>query len=188
MSRRILLCGAIVRVYIEMELLVIVWTMFVLKTQTGLKCSGRPHYKNWRERMFVSNKREVFCLFTVCKRMGSTLFCRASWQISSYSNQHMHIKQIKPVHNLRSGFKPGRSRRIFKAKKILSTPSFRGEVKPSVPCRRFAACKRSLNLSGSRNLGKNYRTNFSPTVPPFATRISRVVADVQATGGESGNV
>jgi len=29
-----------------------------------------------------------------------------------------------------------------------------GEVKPSVPCRRFAACKRSLNLRGSRNLGK----------------------------------
>ena len=52
------------------------------------------------------------------------------------------------------GFKPGRSRRIFRAKKILSTPSFGGEVKPSVPCRRFAACKRSLNLRGSRNLGK----------------------------------
>jgi hypothetical protein len=27
----------------------------------------------------------------------------------------------------------------------LSTPSFVGEVKPSVPCRRFAVCKRSLN-------------------------------------------
>ena len=39
-------------------------------------------------------------------------------------------------------------------KKILSTPSFGGEIKPSVPCRRFAACKRSLNLCGSRNLGK----------------------------------
>jgi len=52
------------------------------------------------------------------------------------------------------GFKAGRSRRIFRAKKILSTPSFGGEVKPSVPCRRFAACKRSLNLRGSRNLGK----------------------------------
>ena len=51
-------------------------------------------------------------------------------------------------------FKPGRSRRIFRAKKILSTLSFGGEVKPSVPCLRFAACKRSLNLSGSRNLGK----------------------------------
>jgi len=71
------------------------------------------------------------------------------------------------------GFKPGRSCRIFRAKKS----SFGGEVKPSVPCRRFAACKRSLNLSGNRNLGKNYyRTSFSSTVPPFASRISRVVA------------
>ena len=52
------------------------------------------------------------------------------------------------------GFKPGRSRRTFRAKKILSTPSFGGEVKPSVPCRRFAACKRSLTLCGSRNLNK----------------------------------
>ena len=43
------------------------------------------------------------------------------------------------------GFKPGHSRRIFKGEKILSTPSFGWEVKPSVPCRRFAACKRSLN-------------------------------------------
>ena len=39
-------------------------------------------------------------------------------------------------------------------KKILSTPSFGEEVKPSVPCRRFAACKRALNLRGNRNLGK----------------------------------
>ena len=39
-------------------------------------------------------------------------------------------------------------------KRILSKPSFGGEVKPSVPCRRFAACKRYLNLRGSRNLGK----------------------------------
>ena len=43
------------------------------------------------------------------------------------------------------GFKPGRNRRIFKGEKILSTPSFGGEVKPSVPCRRFATCKRSQN-------------------------------------------
>ena len=51
-------------------------------------------------------------------------------------------------------FKPGRSRRIYKAEKILSTPSFGGELKLSVPCRRFAACKRFLNLCRSRNLGK----------------------------------
>jgi hypothetical protein len=32
-------------------------------------------------------------------------------------------------------FTPGRNHWIFRAKKILSTPSFGGEVKPSVPCR-----------------------------------------------------
>ena len=37
-------------------------------------------------------------------------------------------------------------------------------------------------------LGLYIPDNFSPTVPPFAARISRVVADVQASGGESGNV
>jgi hypothetical protein len=31
----------------------------------------------------------------------------------------------------------------FKGDKIRTTPSFEGEVKP-VPCRRFAACKRTL--------------------------------------------
>jgi len=44
---------------------------------------------------------------------------------------------------------------IYKlTEKILSTPPFGGEVKQSVPYRRFATCKRSLNLRGSRNLGK----------------------------------
>ena len=41
------------------------------------------------------------------------------------------------------GFKPGRSRRIFTGVKILSMPSFGGEVKESVPCPSFAACKRT---------------------------------------------
>src|SRR5215510_7734987 len=35
------------------------------------------------------------------------------------------------------GFKPGRNRRIYSGKKILSTPSFGMEVKPCAPCRRF---------------------------------------------------
>jgi hypothetical protein len=37
------------------------------------------------------------------------------------------------------GFKPGRRRWIFKNVKILSMPSFGGEVKESVPCPSFAA-------------------------------------------------
>jgi len=69
------------------------------------------------------------------------------------------------------GFKPSRSRRIFKGVKILSTPSFGGEVKPSVPCRRFAACKRSLELCGSRILDENCRNISRPRrVPPSAAR------------------
>ena len=81
------------------------------------------------------------------------------------------------------GFKPGRSRRNFKGEKILSTPSFGGEVKPSVPCRRFAACKRSLN-GVEVVIRQNYRTTFSPTVPTSAAGISHVVADVEVPGGE----
>jgi hypothetical protein len=69
------------------------------------------------------------------------------------------------------GLKPGRSRQIFKGEKILSTPSFRGEVKPSVPCRRFAACKRSLELRRSRILDEICRNISHPwRVPPSAAR------------------
>ena len=73
-------------------------------------------------------------------------------------------------------FKPGRSRRIFKGEKILSTPSFGGEVKPSVPCRRFAACKRSLN---------GVEVVISAKLPDnILAGISHVVAYVEASGGE----
>jgi hypothetical protein len=41
-------------------------------------------------------------------------------------------------------FIPGRGRWILAVIKIRSTTSFGGEVKPSVPCRRFTACKRTL--------------------------------------------
>jgi hypothetical protein len=64
------------------------------------------------------------------------------------------------------GFKPGRSRRIFKGEKILG-----GEVKSAVPCRRFAACKRSLELRGSRILHEICRNISRPRrVPPSAAR------------------
>ena len=69
------------------------------------------------------------------------------------------------------GFKPGRSLQIFKGEKILNTPSFGGEVKPSVPCRRFSACKRSLELGGSRILDEICRNISRPRrVPPSAAR------------------
>ena len=71
------------------------------------------------------------------------------------------------------GFKPDRSRWIFQGEKILGTPSFGGEVKPSVPCRRFTSCKRSLNVPGSRAFsGKIHRPFLAQVVPPFTTRVS----------------
>ena len=67
------------------------------------------------------------------------------------------------------GFKPGRSLWIFRGKKILSTPSLGREVKPSVPCRRYEACKRSLELRGSRILGEICQNISHPQrVPPSA--------------------
>jgi hypothetical protein len=74
------------------------------------------------------------------------------------------------------GFKPGRSCQDFQGRKILSMLSFGGEVKPSVPCRRFTACKRSLNVVWKSTFRQNYWMIFSLTkVPPFTAWISRVV-------------
>jgi hypothetical protein len=62
------------------------------------------------------------------------------------------------------GFIPGRSHQIFKGKKVLSTPSFGGEVKPLGPCHRNVACKRSLNgvevIISAKITGQHSRPQF----------------------------
>ena len=88
------------------------------------------------------------------------------------------------------GFKSGRSRRIFKGEKILSTPSFRGEVKPSVPCCRFTACKRTLECIVEVGISRqNYRSNYSPTNSStfHCLELSRRVRRGETSGGKSGN-
>jgi hypothetical protein len=49
--------------------------------------------------------------------------------------------------------------------KIRSTTSFAGEVKASVPCRIFTACKRTLVLSTSSARKQNSSGHFSPKSP-----------------------
>jgi hypothetical protein len=50
---------------------------------------------------------------------------------------------------------PAKAVGFFGAEKILSMPPFGGEVRPSVPCRKFVACKRTLHLVwNSPNVGK----------------------------------
>ena len=81
------------------------------------------------------------------------------------------------------GLEPGRSRRIFRAKKILSAPSFGGEVKPSVPCRKFTACKRTQKWRGSRHFRQNSR-HFLAHSSTFSCRGS--LASFQAWGKPGG--
>jgi hypothetical protein len=69
------------------------------------------------------------------------------------------------------GSNPAEAVGFWRANKILSTPSFRGEVKPSVPCHRFAACKRSLELHGRRILDRIcWNISCPRRVPPSAAR------------------
>ena len=64
------------------------------------------------------------------------------------------------------GFKPGRRRRIFQGEKILRTPSFGREVKPFVPCRRFTARIRSLNVTWKSDI---FRQNSSAISRPSSS-------------------
>ena len=64
-------------------------------------------------------------------------------------------------------FKPGRSRRIFQGEKI-NTPSFGREVKAFAPCRRFTACKRSLNVTWKSGIfGQNSSAISLPSSSAF---------------------
>jgi hypothetical protein len=74
------------------------------------------------------------------------------------------------------GFKPSWSCRNFWARKILSMPSFGGEVKPSVPCCSFAACKGSVHLPWKSHLYTKLNWPFPrPYFPPSLTEVCHVV-------------
>ena len=71
------------------------------------------------------------------------------------------------------GFKPGRSRPIFQGEKILSTPSFRKEVKPFVPFAYLRHVKEPESVCAEvAAFGPNYRPFLAQVVPPFTTRVS----------------
>jgi hypothetical protein len=86
-------------------------------------------------------------------------------------------------------FEPGRSRQIFQGEKIHSMPSFGGEVKPSVPCRRFAACKRTLWLMWKSESQAKLIDHFSPYIRPSLTEVSHVAwrgMPLEMMGGTKG--
>ena len=65
-----------------------------------------------------------------------------------------------------AGSNPTEAVGFFRAKKILSTPSFGREVKPFVPCRRFTACERSLNVTWKSGI---FRQNSSGISRPSSS-------------------
>ena len=117
------------------------------------------------------------CVLYYCHRVTTHLQLIISYHISYHIIYHISYRlrwsrsSVLAFGTQVRGFKPGRRRWIFKGKKILSTPSFGGEVKLSVPCCRFAACKRSLELRESRILDEICRNLSRPRrVPPSAAR------------------
>jgi len=69
-------------------------------------------------------------------------------------------------------------------------PSFGGEVKLSVPCLRFTACKRTLECIVKVGISRqNHRLSFSPTDSStfHCLELSQHVRRGETSGGKSGN-
>jgi hypothetical protein len=99
-------------------------------------------------------RMELWCVKQSCKVLNTDTtwnirnYVMRDWLTNELTNQPKQLRWsrgcVLAFSTQVRGFKHGRSRRIFQGEKILSTTSLGGEVKPSVPCCRFAACKRSL--------------------------------------------
>ena len=112
-----------------------------------IPANERPHTHALRLLESAVDRLGVFY-----KKVGSVIlqmFLVFVLQFSNYLNvKHQQTQLCLLRHRTQvRGFKPGRSRRIFQDEKILSTPSFGREVKLFLPCRRYTACKRSLNVT-----------------------------------------
>jgi hypothetical protein len=85
------------------------------------------------------------------------------------------------------GFKAGRSRPIFRAKKSPACLPLEGVKQQSVPCRRFSACKKPLQFPWKLQCRLNLIGHFSPLIPPFADRGLSCRLTWSASGDDGGN-
>ena len=165
-------------------------TFWLLRMLQSFCYFASPKYLSIANRQIISTL-EIFYIFGYCTQKNCmTTSNRLFGNISTIQRLRCSRGSVLAFGTQVRGFKPGRSRRIFRGEKILSTPSFGKEVKPWVACRRFAACKRSLNVPWKSCIqAKLLSAMFlAQVVPPFAARVSRVVTDVQALRGEGRNV
>jgi hypothetical protein len=87
-----------------------------------------------------------------------------------------------------AGSHPAEAVGFLGRKKILWTPSFGEEVKPSVPSRTFTACKRSLNVTCKSKFRQNYRKFLDHSSTFRRWVLSRGYTRRETPGGESWNV
>jgi hypothetical protein len=102
-----------------------------------------------------------FCLFYCVS------FMEMSWLILKYLHLISFTEYLCKLHLL-TETRPKPS--DFSGEKTLSMPSFGGEVKLSVPCCSFAACKKPLQFPWKSHCWLNLIGYFSPIIPPFADR------------------
>ena len=120
---------------------------------------GQPYYLalqtriTFRKVQFTSNQAKTYIFNSVLQKQFLTPKL-SKLQITEDKNYKMQFQggedgfgglavSMLATGTQFCGFKPGRSRWIFRGVKILSKPSSGGKVKESVPCPSFAACKRT---------------------------------------------
>ena len=124
----------------------------------------RAFMSSWRvrEQVYLKECRHRFQTFLQIYRKAEFQFYSSllTYTSSGFGGLEVACWPLVPK------FKPCRSRRIFQGEKILRTPSFGWEVKPFVPCRRFTACKTSLNVTWKSGI---FRQNSSPISLPSSS-------------------
>ena len=127
--------------------------------------------------MLVPTCRKLIKIFIIFHSYSTCIPCdRLRWSRGSVLAFGTQVR----------GFKPSRSRRIFKGEKILSTPSFGGEV---CPMSQICGMQKISRITWKSNSRRNLSEHFSPT-KSYTFRYWRSLAslDVKAPSGEGGNV
>ena len=126
----------------------------LLMQQLGCKVRGEGRSSVW----WYTRWQNVIVLRTVTGIPASFLH-NSNTKQSGFGGLEVACWPLVPKF---AGSNPAKAVRFLRAIKILSTPSFGGEVKPSVPCCRFPSCKRSLNVTWKSTFRQNYRPWFLP--------------------------
>ena len=148
-------------------------TMYVygISYQENVSRSIDFHHQYWRWTEMMSSRSVLLIAFHNLQKMYRYYKALHYFLIPVSSLCHFYLSSFLISSKYESGFgglevsvlafgtqvqtRPKPS--DFSGENILSAPSFGGEVKPSFPCRKFTACKRTEEWHGSRHFQHNSR-------------------------------